>query len=518
MLRTPELAEHSERRADYAAPTMAARRRLCAGAVGIALVIGPVTVPTDASWQAAPQPVDLTVMTFNIWYGATVTHGLDEVVRAIRRAGADVVGLQEPYARTRRIAKALGFHASPRLHLVSRFPILEPEGSNGDWAYLLLAPGQVAAVANTHLTCCPYTPYRIVHRGFTRAEAMGQERRTRLDQIRDHLSALEPLLSAGVPTFFTGDFNAPSHRDWNDAAVRARALPYRMRWPVSLAMERAGFGDSYREVHPDPVADPGFTWTAGYPAPYVHPWEVFDRIDFVWNAGPVQTNTSRVIGESHANADIPIRPWPSDHRAVASSFTVTPAPMPVSVVAEGESARLGLPLRARFRADGTGDHVILTASGSTTPLADLPTGSDPDGSVAFDTGRLSRGAYDVVLLDATNSELSRDSVVLIAEGQQTALTVPDPTLEGDQRLEVSWAFAPGNQFDWLAVFRAGAAAKGDPYLAWRYTEARIDGTSTIGPGARGPAPWPLKPGRYEVRLCLDDSYRCRGSASFRVLV
>ena len=92
---------------------------------------------------------------------------------------------------------------------------MEPLGSNGDWAYLLLAPGEVAAIANTHLTCCPYTPYRIVNRGFGRAEAMAQERRTRLDQIRDHLSALQPLLSAGVPTFFTGDFNAPSHRDWD---------------------------------------------------------------------------------------------------------------------------------------------------------------------------------------------------------------------------------------------------------------------------------------------------------------
>jgi hypothetical protein len=191
--------------------------------------------------------------------------------------------------------------------------------------------------------------------------------------------------------------------------------------------------------------------------------------------------------------------------------------MPVSVVAEGESARLGLPLRARFHAGGPGDHVILTAPGSTTPLADLPAGPDPDGSVAFDTTQLEQGAYDVVLLDATDTERSRDTVVLIAEGEQTVLTVADPTLEGDQRLEVGWAFAPGNQFDWLAVFRAGVAAKGDPYLAWRYTEARIDGSLPIGPGARGPASWPLKPGRYEVRLCLDDSYRCRGSAPFRVL-
>ena len=91
--------------------------------------------------------------------------------------------------------------------------------------------------------------------------------------------------------------------------------------------------------------------------------------------------------------------------------------------------------------------------------------------MAFDTTQLEQGAYDVVLLDGTDAELSRDTVVLIAEGQQTTLTVADPTLEGDQRLEVSWSFAPGNQFDWLAVFRAGAAAKGDPYLNWRYTEA-----------------------------------------------
>jgi hypothetical protein len=290
-----------------------------------------------------------------------------------------------------------------------------------------------------------------------------------------------------------------------------------MRWPVSLAMEDAGFQDSYREVHPDPVADPGFTWTAGYPAPYVYPWEVFDRIDFVWNAGPVETKASRVIGESRANADLAIRPWPSDHRSVASSFTVTPAPMPVAVVAEGESARLGLPLRARFHAEGPGDHVILTASGSTTALADLPAGPDPDGTVAFETTQLEQGAYDVVLLDATDTELSRDTVVLIADGQQTALSVADPTLAGDQRLEVSWALAPGNRFDWLAVFRAGVSAKEGPYKAWRYTEARIDGSSTIGPGARGLAPWPLRAGRYEVRLCLDDSYRCRASAPFRVL-
>jgi len=97
------------------------------------------------------------------------------------------------------------------------------------------------------------------------------------------------------------------------------------------------------------------------------------------------------------------------------------------------------------------------------------------------------------------------------------LTLADHSLEGDQSLEVSWSYAPGNRFDWLGVFRAGRTAKTGAIQAWRYSDARIEGSTPIGPGARGPAPWPLPPGRYEVHLCLDDSYRCRVAAGFRVL-
>ena len=108
--------------------------------------------------------------------------------------------------------------------------------------------------------------------------------------------------------------------------------------------------------------------------------------------------------------------------------------------------------------------------------------------------------------------------MLIAEGQQTVLTVADPTLEGDQRLEVGLGVRAREPVRLAGrVPRRRSRRKGIRYLAWRYTEARIDGSLPIGPGARGPASWPLKPGRYEVRLCLDDSYRCRGSAPFRVL-
>jgi endonuclease/exonuclease/phosphatase family metal-dependent hydrolase len=488
-------------------------RRIAHGVLILSLLVGPAVTRVAAA--TVTETVTLRVMTFNIWYGATVTHGLDEVVEAIRAAGADVVGMQEPYARLRRIAAALGFHASTRMHVISRYPILEPGGSDGSWAYLLLGDGLVAAIMNTHLPATPYTPYRIVNRGIDRATILRQEERTRLRRIADELAALAPVVAAGVPTFFTGDFNAPSHRDWTRPAVAARGLPYPVRWPVSLAMEEAGFVDSYRAVHPDPVADPGFTWSPGYPAPYVAPWDVFDRIDLVWAAGAALPVDSLVVGETAGNADVVVTPWPSDHRAVVSTFAVTPAPSKNLVAADGERSRLGNPLRVWFHAGEAGAGVrLLSPTGQA--VADLPTGGT-DGQVAFETAGLAQGSYDLVLHAADGSELARDRVVLVADGQLPVLTVPDDTLRGRQSLDVAWSFGPGNRYDWLAVYPAGTSAKEGPFARWRYVDGAVEGTTRIGPGSRGPAPWPLPPGAYEVRLCLDDSYRCRSAAPFTVL-
>lgn len=480
------------------------------------LLLASVAAAPSAAAQAPPEPVELKVMTFNIWYGATATD-LGKVIEAIEAADADVVGMQEPYARLRRVADALGFYASPRMHVISRYPVLEPAPSDGNWAYIAL-PGGVAAIANTHLTCCPYTPYRIVHKGFDRPTALEQEERTRMPETVKHLHALRPLLKAGVPTFFTGDFNSPSWRDWTRPAIEARGLPYPIRWPVSVAMEEAGFVDSYRAVHPDPVAEPGFTWTPGYPAPFVYDWDVFDRIDFVWAAGPVLPLESWVVGESRANADIVVTPYPTDHRGVVSTFSVTPALPPLFVAADGERSRLGTPFDVAFHAPGgEGERIAFVAPGSTTPVAEVATGGAADGTVTFETSGVAQGTYDVVLLDGADVELARDTLVLVAEGQEPLLTLADDTLEGDQALEVSWAFAPGNRFDWLGVFRAGLDAKSGSIKAWRYTEGLVEGSTRLGPHVRGAASWPLPPGEYAVHLCLDDSYRCRVSAPFSVL-
>ena len=59
---------------------------------------------------AAAQP--LTVQTFNVWYGGGQVE-FDRIGNAIKAAGADVVGIQEPEGNLRRIADVAGHVATP---------------------------------------------------------------------------------------------------------------------------------------------------------------------------------------------------------------------------------------------------------------------------------------------------------------------------------------------------------------------------------------------------------------------
>src|SRR5262245_12023873 len=118
-------------------------RRFSAVAAALAVLVlaactssSSTTAPTSsgstAQPSASPSPtegsdsVQLTVMEFNVEYGGT---GVDfsSVPAAIEAAGADVVGIEEAYANTAKIADALGWqYYDPRLQLVSRLPLIDP--------------------------------------------------------------------------------------------------------------------------------------------------------------------------------------------------------------------------------------------------------------------------------------------------------------------------------------------------------------------------------------------------------
>ena len=296
-------------------------------------------------------------MTFNIWLGGDVVD-FAKVIDAITAARADIVGLQEAEGNTQRIAEALHWpYWSDRLHVVSRFPLIDPPEAHGEYVLAQVRPGQVFALANEHLTSDPYGPY-LVRSGQSLAQVLANERATRVPEINAAIAAIQPALRRGVPTFMTGDFNTPSALDWTPAVDAVRAdVHYPVPWPVTRAVARAGFTDTYRAVHPDPVATPGITWTFGYPFPRRAANEVIDRIDFVQASRGVQVVDSGIVGPSGTpDVTYPVDPYPSDHRAVVSDVRFTPGvPAPFASVLDRRVER-GDPIPVRYAAPrGEGD-------------------------------------------------------------------------------------------------------------------------------------------------------------------
>jgi hypothetical protein len=469
-------------------------------------------------------------MTYNIRQGGV--HGpWRKTVEAIQVAGADVVGLQEPFGRTRRLARSLGWYAAPRLHTISRFPIVEPPGSDGLWGWLLVAPGKVVTIANVHNPSWPYSVDLMRTGSATREEILRIERRYRLRWMRPFLDSLAPQLDSGAPVFFTGDFNAPSWRDWTPDVVRAQgwqpptvrsfAPRIPIRWPTSVKMEASGFRDSYREIHPDPIADPGFTWTSGHPG--ISPWDVFDRIDFVWAAGASETLDSRVVGDDDPTSDLVVEPWPSDHRAVVSTFRVTPADAPAFVAPVDVRVPIGRAVQVAF--------VDPVATGRTLglwPAGTDPAASDPvssvavaadagDGIVRIATDELPPGLYATAMLrPGAGPALTGTVLAAVDPVAPATIDVSSRTYGVGEPIFVTWAGAPGNRYDWLDVHAASATPTTGRIWNWRYIDAAVFGSAAIKAEATGN--WPLPPGRYRISLCVDDDYVCLAtSRTFRVV-
>ena len=287
------------------AVTLPPRRRIRSLVLVVASVASFATaVPArSADAQVAPGGwTRITVMEFNIEYGGDVVD-FHSVIRAIRASGADVVGIEEAWGKTARIAHRLGWgYADRRLQIVSRLPLIDPPGADGLYTFVQTAPGRVAAIGNVHLPAWPASPQRILQ-GATAKEALAFERTYRVPAVRPSVRTLSTLANSGIPSFLLGDFNSPSHLDWTAETVGSLPqIKFPMHWPVTMLAERQGLRDSYREVHPDPLRTPGLTWPSsrrspdGYPGPHV----ANDRIDFIFAGGAARTLRSTIVGESGA--------------------------------------------------------------------------------------------------------------------------------------------------------------------------------------------------------------------------
>jgi endonuclease/exonuclease/phosphatase family metal-dependent hydrolase len=174
-----------------------------------------------------------------------------KVVEAVRAADPDVVGLEEAETNTGRLARGLGWkYYSNGMQLLSKYPILEPSGSDGLYVLIHVQPGACVAVSNVHLPSEKYGPH-LIRVGKSAEEVVANEGKVRLPSIQRQLEVLPPLADKGIPVFMMGDFNAPSHLDYTAAVVGTRDyVKYVVEWPVSKAVEAGGFRDSWREVYP----------------------------------------------------------------------------------------------------------------------------------------------------------------------------------------------------------------------------------------------------------------------------
>jgi endonuclease/exonuclease/phosphatase family metal-dependent hydrolase len=447
---------------------------------------------------AAAEP--LTVMTFNVWYGGVQVE-FDRIGEAIRRSGADVVGVQEPEGNLRRIARSAGLpYVDESLHLISRYPLFPARRAGVRFAYVGLGLRRVAAIANVHLPSSPYGP-ELQRDGKSDAQVLANERATRLGAIRPYIKPLARVSNAGVPTFLTGDFNSPSHLD--------EALP----WPVSRALARAGFRDSYREAHPDAAARPGFTWTPGTPPPRIRRRETLDRIDWVLARGPATTLSSSLVGEAGGpDVDIGLERWGSDHRAVASGFDVRGAEAPPLVVTDERVVERGEPVTIRYTSFRGRRIGVLPARGR-RPLVTLPIGDSSDHLAGFfGTGTLRPGRYRAALIGEEGRVLDTSSFWVTRRGARPRIRSAQPVYRRGEPVRLRWSAAPGNKYDWIGIFPATRSLNVYGYLGFSYVDALPQGRIALTKADLGT----LAPGRYVAGLFMDDGYSLLARTSFRV--
>jgi exodeoxyribonuclease-3 len=283
---------------------------------------------TDPKNNASNKPEQVKVLTFNIALDGQF--GLQGVIDLIKKTDADVVGLQEAGDNTKKIADALGYNYV--LHgdaaVLTRLDI-DGTSDGGNGVLMHTKSGKKFAFFDEHLYYKPYQPYQLLHIPYedskfinTEAEAIDEATKARGANLQEARNDIASLKDEKLPTIVVGDFNEPSHLDWTAAAAKSGRHPVKVEWPTTKAFERDGFHDSYREIYPDEMAHPGYTWTPT--TKDNDPKDHHDRIDYVLYRGDgIKVNSVQIIGEDAQHADIPITPFPSDHRAITATFELS---------------------------------------------------------------------------------------------------------------------------------------------------------------------------------------------------
>lgn len=314
-----------------------------------------------------------TVLQWNIWQeGTIVPGGYDAIVNEIVRLMPDYVTFSEVrnYNKTRfndRIVASLkergveyfSFY-SDDTGLLSRHPITDsltvyPVKDDHGSIYRLTSSvgGRKVAIYTAHLDYLNCAYYNV--RGYdgstwkpipvptSEAEILKVNTASlRDDAIKDFLVVAQKDIADGYSVIIGGDFNEPSHLDWLEANKNLYDRNgFIIPWTVTRLLEGAGFVDSYRAIHPNPLTHPGFTYPSDNPlcATDKLTWapkaDERERIDFVFYhpakglkatkavvfgpRGSIVRN-ERVQENSSDEFLTPLNVWPTDHKGLLVTF------------------------------------------------------------------------------------------------------------------------------------------------------------------------------------------------------
>lgn len=263
---------------------------------------------------------NFSVMTYNIWHGGRETGketGVNRIIDIIKSSGADIISMQETYGSGPVIADALGYYfylRSSNLSIMSRYPIkvtvdgYEPFYNGGA---IIDLTGNKKVLFFTNWLNYPFDYWDMLEKGrpIDKEDWLQQQENVNTKRLQDILDKVEPYLnrSDSIPVIFCGDFNAGSHLDWIESTKHLNK-GYVMPFPNSLVMEKFGFKDSFRELHPDPLKERGITWSPAFTNAFK------DRIDYIYYKGKNLKPVQSFIISSH-----PVK-YPSDHAAVVTVF------------------------------------------------------------------------------------------------------------------------------------------------------------------------------------------------------
>lgn len=319
--------------------------------------------------------VEIKVLQMNIWQeGTMVKGGFEAIADEISRLEPDIVMFSEVrnyhgkmfisrilHALKERGKTYYGENSPLDVGILSKY-LIEKQAPNrpseGDAGSVLKARirinGQTVVVYSAHLDYTHYACY--LPRGYSgvtwkkldtpvtdRIKVEKANRESMRDEAIFHFIE-DSKKEKGNIILLGGDFNEPSHLDWNE---KTKDLWDHhgtiVRWDCSTMLMEAGFKDAYRTKYPNPVTHPGFTFPSdnkGVPEQKLS-WapeaDERDRIDFIYYmpskriklkdaviVGPAQSIIRGKRMEENSNDRFiePLNVWPTDHKAVMVIFCI----------------------------------------------------------------------------------------------------------------------------------------------------------------------------------------------------